>query len=95
MVLFEPFWKPEMITGAQIRAARGALRWSSAVLAEACGLGIQTIKRLEQFEGVPPSRTTTLMDICAAFEAAGIEFIGTPDDGPGLRIRSARPDPAP
>jgi hypothetical protein len=23
-------------------------------------------------------------------EAAGIEFIGTPDDGPGIRIRPAR-----
>jgi hypothetical protein len=25
-----------------------------------------------------------------ALEAAGIEFIGTPDDGPGIRIYSGR-----
>jgi transcriptional regulator with XRE-family HTH domain len=76
-----------MITGAQIRAARAALRWSAEVLASRAGLGIQTIKRLEQFDGVPPSRSSTLIDIQAALEAAGIEFIGTPDDGPGIRVR--------
>jgi hypothetical protein len=26
------------------------------------------------------------MDIRRAFEAAGIEFIGTPDEGPGVRV---------
>ena len=79
-----------MITGQQIRAARGALHWSSEDLAVRCGLASRTIKRLEQADGVPPSRSSTLMDIRAAFEAAGIEFIGTPDDGPGLRIRPAK-----
>jgi hypothetical protein len=29
------------------------------------------------------------MSIKMALEAAGIEFIGTPDDGPGIRIRPA------
>lgn len=28
------------------------------------------------------------MDIRAALEAAGIEFVGTPDDGPGIRLRA-------
>jgi len=45
---------------------------------------------LEQTDGVPSGRTVTLMDVRAAFEAAGIEFVGTPDDGPGIRLR-ARP----
>ncbi len=27
------------------------------------------------------------MQIQHSLEAAGIEFIGTPDDGPGLRLR--------
>jgi hypothetical protein len=40
---------------------------------------------LEKSDGVPPSRTQTLLDIKAAFEAAGIEFIGTPDDEPGVK----------
>lgn len=76
-----------MLTGLQIRSARGALRWSSEELAARCGVASRTIKRLEQFDGVPPSRSSTLMDIRAALEAAGIEFVGTPDDGPGIRFR--------
>ena len=76
-----------MITGAQIRAARGLKGWSAAQLAEVSGTNRFTIQRLEQSDGVPPSRTQTLLDIKAAFEAAGIEFIGTPNEGPGVRIR--------
>ena len=75
-----------MITGAQIRAARGLKGWSAAQLAEVSGTNRFTIQRLEQNEGVPPSRTQTLLDIKAAFEAAGVEFIGTPNEGPGVRI---------
>jgi hypothetical protein len=30
------------------------------------------------------------MAVKIALEAAGIEFIGTPDDGPGIRVRPAR-----
>jgi len=82
-----------MITGSQIRSARAALRWSADVLAREAGLGVQTIKRLEQVEGVPASRTSTLLDIQRTLEAAGIEFIGAPDDGPGIRLRAAPRDP--
>jgi hypothetical protein len=42
--------------------------------------------RLEQTDSVPASRASTLMEIQRAFEAAGIEFIGTPDDRPGIRF---------
>lgn len=45
--------------------------------------------RFEQHDGIPPSRSSTLMDIRAAFEAAGIEFIGSPHDAPGIRFRGA------
>jgi transcriptional regulator with XRE-family HTH domain len=83
-----------MITGSQIRSARAALRWSADVLAREAGLGVQTIKRLEQVEGVPASRTSTLLDIQRTLEAAGIEFIGAPDDGPGIRLRAAPRNPA-
>lgn len=80
-----------LITGSQIRAARSALRWSSEDLAERCGVASRTIKRLEAHDGVPPSRSSTLMDISAALEAAGIEFVGSPDDGPGIRLRRSQP----
>jgi len=75
-----------MIGGAQIRAARALLGWSAAELAGNCGVTRFTIQRLEQHNGVPPSRSQTLEDIRRAFEAAGVEFIGTPDDGPGVRL---------
>jgi hypothetical protein len=78
-----------MLCGSQIRAARGALRWSADDLAANSGVASRTIVRLEQHDGVPPSRSSTLMDIQRTLEAGGIEFIGSPDDGPGIRIRSA------
>ena len=81
-----------MISGMQIRSARAALRWTIEELAEKSGLGLRTIKRFEAVDGVPPSRTQTLMEIKIAFEAAGIEFIGTPDDGPGIRVRLRKLD---
>ena len=56
-------------------------------MAEKAGVSIQTIKRFEAAEGVPRSRTQTLLEIKAALEAGGIEFIGTPEDGPGIRAR--------
>lgn len=79
-----------MISGMQIRSARAALRWTIEELAEKSGLGLRTIKRFEAVDGVPPSRTQTLMEVKVAFETAGIEFIGTPDDSPGIRLRSQK-----
>jgi DNA-binding transcriptional regulator YiaG len=79
-----------MITGGQIRAARATLRWSVQELAHNAGVSTQTIKRFEVVEGIPPSRTQTLLDVKSALEAGGIEFIGTPEDGPGIRLRTSR-----
>lgn len=79
-----------MLTGVQIRMARGALQWSAETLAEAVGLAAKTIRRLEAAEGLPPTTAVTLQKIQAALEAAGIEFIGSPDDGPGIRIHNPK-----
>jgi transcriptional regulator with XRE-family HTH domain len=65
-----------MITGLQIRAARSALRWTIAELAKRSGVAVRTIKRFEQNDDVPPSRSATLISIRTAFEKAGIEFVG-------------------
>ena len=80
----------QVITGSQIRSARAALRWTTEELAQRGGLTSRTVKRFEQIDGVPPSRSGTLARLQEALEAAGIEFIGTPDDGPGIRVRSTR-----
>jgi transcriptional regulator with XRE-family HTH domain len=74
-----------MITGGQIRAARAVLRWSTQKLADKSGVGARTIKRFETFDGIPPSRSSNLLELKAVLESAGIEFIDTPSDRPGMR----------
>lgn len=80
------------ITGLQIRAARGALGWSVSQLSERSNVGTATIVRYEAESGVPPSRKDNLSKLKTALETAGIEFIGTPDDRPGIRIGLPRPN---
>jgi transcriptional regulator with XRE-family HTH domain len=75
-----------MLTGVQIRAARHALKWTFEQLAKESSVSLRTLKSLEIFDGVPECRTTTMGKIRKAFEAAGIEFIGTPEDRPGIRL---------
>jgi transcriptional regulator with XRE-family HTH domain len=80
-----------MITGLQIRSARSALRWSVFELAKRSGVSVQTIKRFEVTNDIPPSRSSTLNDIQRALEVAGVEFIGTPTDRPGIRVSQETP----
>jgi transcriptional regulator with XRE-family HTH domain len=83
-----------MITGLQIRIARNALRWGVADLARASGVSTSTIKRIEAEDSVPQSTRPNLAALKSALESAGIEFIGTPDDAPGIRIHRPRSDHA-
>jgi hypothetical protein len=41
---------------------------------------------MEVMEGVPSGQVRTLMAIQQALEGAGIEFIGSPNDRPSVRI---------
>ena len=79
-----------MISGLQIRAARIALRWSVEDLATSAGIAGKTVRRIEAIDGVPESTIKTIMQIKSSLEAAGIEFIGTPDNGPGIRFRAPK-----
>ena len=79
-----------MITSAQIRAARGLLDWSRKDLADHSGVSFASMMRLESFSGVPSSNVRTLEAIKKAFEQAGIEFIGSPEQGAGVRWRIDR-----
>ncbi len=76
-----------MITSAQIRSARTMLRITAADLALLSKVGISTIKRFELAEGVPAGNIKTLEALKFALENAGVEFIGSPDDRPGVRLR--------
>lgn len=76
-----------MISSAQIRAARALLRWSADELAKASGIGVATIRRLELTEGLPSSNARTLQSIKSTLEAAGLEFLGTPENAAGVRFK--------
>jgi transcriptional regulator with XRE-family HTH domain len=75
-----------MISGIQIRCARSALRWSVQELAGRSMVSTSTIKRIEAQDGVPAATDANLAALKSAFENAGITFIGTPEDAPGIRI---------
>ena len=76
-----------LITTSQIRAARVLIRWTANDLSINSGVGISTIKRLEVMEGVPAINVSTMLAIQSALENAGVEFIGSPDDRPGVRLK--------
>lgn len=62
-----------MISNRQIRAARALLGWSQTRLAEAAGVSLMTVKRLEASDAFQ-ARFDTVMKVKDAVERAGIEF---------------------
>jgi len=41
---------------------------------------------MEVMDGIPAGQVRTLQAIKIALESAGVEFVGTPDDRPGVRL---------
>jgi transcriptional regulator with XRE-family HTH domain len=80
----------KMITSCQIRAARALINWSARELAENSGVGVATIRRMELAEGVPSSNAQNLELIQKTLEGLGVEFIGTPEDRPGVRLNTVK-----
>ncbi len=76
-----------MITVAQMRAARGLLGWNQARLAEASGLAVSTIKRMEGSERLLRGTAENVWKVRQALEEAGIIFIDEDEEGPGVRLR--------
>ncbi len=77
-----------MITSGQIKAARALLGWTVRDLAAKAEIGFSTLVRLEQADSVPSGHVKTLEAVKSAVEKAGIEFIGTPESGAGVKWRS-------
>lgn len=75
-----------MLIGRQIRAARAALGMSAEELAALSAVSLRTVQRIEMEDGIPAGRVSTIVAIKSALERAGIEFIGTPEDRPGIRV---------
>ena len=78
-----------MITAAQLRAARALLSLDQRALAEASGLSLPTIQRMEASDGTIRGNVDSLMKIIAALDAAGIELIaeGAASAGGGRGVR--------
>lgn len=74
------------ITCQQIRMARMSLGWSISTLAEASNVSISTVKRIETKTGFERATPANLRLIRTTLEAAGVEFIGGVNDGPGVRL---------
>ena len=56
-----------------------------AEMAKLAGIGFTTMVRLESSDGVPAGNVKTLTSVKSAVEKAGIEFIGSPEEGAGVR----------
>ena len=77
-----------MIISEQIRAARGLISWNQTQLAEASGLSVQTIKRMEN-QGTGKSSAENVQRIQQALENAGVIFIAdaSPSNNGGSGVR--------
>jgi transcriptional regulator with XRE-family HTH domain len=82
-----------MITAGQIRASRALLGIDQRTLAEAAGLSLPTIQRMEGSDGVVRGNVDSLMKLIAALDTLGIELItdnATSNSG-GRGVRLKRP----
>ncbi len=78
-----------MIRVAQLRAARALLGWNQTRVANATGLALSTIKRMESSEDPLRSSAENVWKVQQALEDAGVIFIDADNegDGPGVRLR--------
>ena len=72
----------------QLRMARAALGWSIQKLSSESSVSVRTIKRIETEGGLERATPANLKLIRETLEAAGIEFVGTAEEGPGVRLWS-------
>ena len=72
------------ISVAQIRAARGLLKWTQATLAHRAAVSTVTLNMIEN-ETVRP-RDGTMTAIRCALEAGGVEFLNGNGAGVGVRF---------
>jgi len=56
-------------------------------LAGKAGIGISTVQRMENADGVPSASGKNLEAVQRALERAGVEFITENGGGPGVRLK--------
>ena len=70
----------------QIKMARAALGCSIQRLSQESSVSMRTIKRIESEGGLSSATPANLKLIRETLETAGVEFIGAPGAGPGVRL---------
>ena len=80
-----------MISTRQIKAARVFLGWQQRDLANASGLSLPTIQRMEKL-GVERSSVANAQKLQAALETGGVEFIQENGGGAGVRLAQREDD---
>ena len=78
-----------MAEAAQVRAARALIGWSQAKLADAAGVPVSLVERLET-EADDPVADEAIDKLRAALEAAGVVFIPK-NGGGGIGVRLREP----
>jgi transcriptional regulator with XRE-family HTH domain len=78
-----------MITAAQLKAARALLGIDQRQLAEASGLSLPTIQRMEASDGTIRGNVDSLVKLTEALDALGVDLIsaGVPSRGGGRGVR--------
>jgi transcriptional regulator with XRE-family HTH domain len=77
-----------LLTASQIRAARALLEWSQPQLAEAAGLSMMSIRRMEGPSGPGQRSAGNVEAVRKALDDAGVIFISADDAaGPGVRLK--------
>ena len=80
--------KLKPLTSAQMRAARGLIRWSAEDLARETALSVTTIRRAELTDEETSMTAANDLAVRRALEAAGVIFIDEDGAaGPGVRLR--------
>jgi len=82
------FEKPDFVSPAQCRAARGLLDWSQQKLAAAAHVGISTVRDFENGRRAPTYNNIRAIE--RALEAQGVELIPENGGGPGVRLKGSR-----
>jgi transcriptional regulator with XRE-family HTH domain len=75
---------------AQIRAARALLGWSQDKLAGRAGIGLATLRRIEQNEGMVKGNFSTILKIQKTLEQAGILFTDDEAGEIGVRLQTGK-----
>ncbi len=80
------------LNGEQIKAARTMLGLTAHELAEAAGVSVPTLQRMDSARGPVPGRYETVQKVKAVLEAEGIQFLDSGDvaAGPGVAMEGAR-----